>query len=662
MIPVKNVITEENHLPGEEVKFSISDGNAPWVMRAVADLYSNRELAVIREYSTNARDAMIEAGKADEPIKVTLPSAMNPYFTVQDFGVGMSETELKEVYTQFGESTKRDSDDFNGMLGFGSKSAIAYTNTFTITSIKNGRKTVAVIVRREDAMGGYLVTLKIVLSTDTTEGNGVTIQVPVHNAREFEQKAVDFYRFWIPGTVLVNGKKPVWAVGDKIADNLYMYPHSGTSFVVMGNVAYRINNPDALFPRGMNKISFVAYVENGAVEFTPSREDLKYSDHTKTALHKIIGDFVNTAVATAKKEIAAATTHAEAFKAWTRWRAIVGASQVEDLTFKGDTLHDEFKIKGTRYDTSYHRYNTYNLDGWQVSQSERTLFVTEFTPASVVSDHKKKAKDWLALKNVSAQYVIFTADNVDSPWVDPSRIVKWETLKADLPKKAKKPRVANVAWGRKAGSFDLVSATGRKDEQDVPHTKELYYVMVKEFNEARSRGVYLWAVLKEFGLTHEVVLLPQNRKDKFLRFYPHAQPIMPMLQAKVNLDGPSLISKEGMLRLSVDGTEASIIEAMDEAKVDDPELKKWILLHKKPKNEILAEYSKQHQLASLLGMGHQFKRHKYNNYWDSKETPLTNSYPLAAAFRNYRTTDKVKEQIYLYINAVYAARKAGKNV
>lgn len=665
LIPVKNNITEiDNMQTLDEVDFSISAKNSAWVMRAVADLYSNRELAVIREYSTNAYDSNKERAIADgtdiAPIKVSLPNAMNPYFTVQDFGVGMSEAELKEVYTQFGESTKRESDDFNGMLGFGSKSAIAYTNTFTITSVKNGHKTVAAVVRREDAMGGYHVTMKILVSNPTSEGNGVTIQVPVHNWREFEQKARDFYRYWLPGTVLVNGREPEWAVGDKIADNLYMHASQGTSYVVMGNVAYRIANPDALFPKGMNRISFVAYVDNGAVEFTPSREDLKYSDHTKTALHKIIGDFVNTAVETAKKEIAAATTHYDAYRAWDKWRNIVGASQVEDLTFKGDKLVDQFAINAMRYDSHSTRYNTYAVNSWHVADSGNTLFVTDFAH-ELSSSQKAKVRQYLAMTNtVTARWVLFTANDVKNPWVDPSRVIKWEDLKAAVPKKPSKPRVKNVAWGRKAGTFDIVSKAGRKDEQDVPQSKELYFIMVQEYNAARDSGSYLENVLNEFNLDHEVVIMPANRKDKFLRFYPHAQPIMPLLKAKVNFNGPSLISADGMERLGLDRNEVQILAGMDEAKIDDPEIVRLIQICKIPQEKYLEDYSRQYRLASLLGLSNQFQKHKYTNYWDARNAPLSKSYPLAPSWRPNRNT--IQAQIYLYMNAVYAARKAGKNV
>src|SRR6478672_3693704 len=397
MKPVASTMTEVDNLPGEVVNFSISPANSAWIMRSMADLYSNRELACIREYSTNAYDSNKEKALRDghdiKPIKVLLPSAMNPTFEVSDSGVGMSEQELKEVYTQFGESTKRDSDDFNGMLGFGSKSAVAYTNTFTVTSVKNGRKVVAVITRREDAMGGYLVSLKIVLNVPTDEDNGVTIQIPVHNWREFEQKAKDFYRFWEPGTVLVNGRAPEWAVGEKIDDNLYYYPSYGQSYVVMGNVPYRIENPDALFPRGMNRISFVAYVPMGTVEFTPSREDLKYSEHTKRNLHKIIDDFSAKAKATADAEIKAAKSHAEAFNVYTKWATVIGVQNLEDLTYKGAKVTAEFPIDGMRYSRTESRYNTYHVNSWYLKDMYRTIIVTGF-PAVLAAHHKAKAREW----------------------------------------------------------------------------------------------------------------------------------------------------------------------------------------------------------------------------------------------------------------------------
>ena len=88
-------------------------------------LYSDKVLAVIREYSTNAVDAHIEVGKKDTPIKVTLPNPLSLDFKVRDFGRGLTEREIGEIYAMYGESTKRGTNEQIGQLGLGCKSAFA---------------------------------------------------------------------------------------------------------------------------------------------------------------------------------------------------------------------------------------------------------------------------------------------------------------------------------------------------------------------------------------------------------------------------------------------------------------------------------------------------------------------------------------------------------
>lgn len=661
MRPVQSTTTQIDNLPGEVVNFSISPKNAAWVMRSMADLYSNRELAVIREYSTNARDAMIEAGDADKPIYVTLPTNLysNPVFIVQDFGVGMSQQELKEVYTQFGESTKRVSDDYNGMLGFGCKSAVAYTNTFSVTSVKNGLKNVAVITRTEDSMGGYVITLKIVISDmPTTEHRGTTVEVPVHNWQEFTRKAKDFYRFWEPGTVLVDGKQPEWYVADKLDEGLYMTPESGTSYVVMGNVCYPIVNANALFPRGMNRISFVAYVDNGTVEFTPNREALKYSEHTKKNLHAIIDNFCAKAIDSAKKEIADSKTHWEAYNAWAKWVRVVGRENVPDLYFKGEKLGTHFEIEGQRYDRNLHRYNTDRIRQYAIGDVQSTIFVVDFI-SNLSSAHKSKAREWMGLVGKMSRYVVFTQDKtITSPWVDPSRVVTWEALKAALPKAPPKPRAQSVSSGRLAGSFDLITKHGRLYEKDVPSAKELYFVTVQEYNSGDKN---LETTLGQFNMDHEVVLVPANRLNKFLRFYPHAKPIWPYLESKVNLDGPSLLSADAKVYLDIASADRNRLANMDPSKVDDPKIVDLIRIAKVPEEEYTKDYVRHARLARLLSIYNKFRTYeKVGNHWQRKATPLSTAYPLLGS---WTLDDREKrDHAYVYLNAAFAARKSGKIV
>lgn len=664
MKPQPSTITSHDTTEGEEIGFTISAKNSGWVMQTLADLYSNRELAVIREYSTNAYDSNKELAIANgteiAPIHVTLPSTMHPYFSVQDFGIGMSEETLRNVYTSFGESTKRDSDDFNGMLGFGSKSAIAYTNTFTVTAIKAGIKTVAMVVRKPD----YSIVLKIVMkNVKTHEPDGVTIEVPVSNINIFNSIANDFYKYWLPGSVIVNQQQPTWAAGEQIGTNLY-YSKNDRSYVVMGNVAYVIENAGVLFPSGMNEMSFVAYIPLGSVEFTPNREALKYSDFTKNTLKRVIADFSKEIVTKAKSDLDKCTTHAEAYKTWSKWRDILGYRFIPDLMFKGEKLVENFNIKALRYNSASGRTGAYTVNNWPIAYTEQTLVVSDYIHLDGVSSaHKKKVRDWIGIKDEfkgKTNYILFMTDSeVKSPWFDPTRVVSWEQVKKEAPKPIRVPRAANPGAGRLAGSFDLESATGYESQKDVPTTGTLYYIMVQE----HKRHSNFASLLKHFNITEKVVIVPANRQAKFLRNYPHAKPITPHLETLVNFDGPSLLSADAVLYLRLDQSEKYRLAYMDATRVDDLALVEAIRVAKLDEATLLKDYSKQYQLARAIGMANKFKEHNYGygkNY--VKIAILDSQYPLA---RNVSWTgqgkdgNKNREHGYLYINSCYKARKEG---
>ena len=94
------------------------------VMAILTNLYANAPLAVLREYATNARDSHVAAG-SDRPIEVDLPTDLNPSLVIRDFGVGLSEQEIIDVYARYGASTKRDTDDQVGAFGLGWRLAAA---------------------------------------------------------------------------------------------------------------------------------------------------------------------------------------------------------------------------------------------------------------------------------------------------------------------------------------------------------------------------------------------------------------------------------------------------------------------------------------------------------------------------------------------------------
>lgn len=103
-------------------------------------LYANKIRAIIRELSCNAIDSHVAAGKLDTPFEIHLPNSLDPYFSIRDFGTGLNRDQVNNIYTTYFESTKTNSNDYIGALGLGSKSPFSYTNNFTVTAIKDGKK------------------------------------------------------------------------------------------------------------------------------------------------------------------------------------------------------------------------------------------------------------------------------------------------------------------------------------------------------------------------------------------------------------------------------------------------------------------------------------------------------------------------------------------
>ena len=127
-----------------EVQLSqIDEESLTHIIGLLSNIYRDPQLAVIREYSTNAVDAHVEVGKANVPIQVRLPTESEPIFAVRDFGRGLTKEMMFRVFKNYGSSSKRTTNELTGGLGIGAKSAFAVTDNFSIVSVtmKDGVKT-----------------------------------------------------------------------------------------------------------------------------------------------------------------------------------------------------------------------------------------------------------------------------------------------------------------------------------------------------------------------------------------------------------------------------------------------------------------------------------------------------------------------------------------
>jgi hypothetical protein len=174
--------------------FNIKQSKEMFMMLS-SQLYSDKILAVIREISANAVDSHVEKGCPELPISVHLPNTLEPWFTVRDFGVGLSQDDMMELYTTYGDSRKRDTNEQTGMLGVGSKSPFAYAESFNVTSWFDGTKSVYTCNIEEDG----LPRLKLIADEKCDiNDTGLEVQIAVEQKdfNAFKEKAVEVYQHY----------------------------------------------------------------------------------------------------------------------------------------------------------------------------------------------------------------------------------------------------------------------------------------------------------------------------------------------------------------------------------------------------------------------------------------------------------------------------------
>ena len=284
-----------------ESYFGISEQDSAHILNILrSKLYTNKPLAVVREYSTNAWDEHNKLGFPERSIEVTIPSVINPIFSVRDFGNGLDETVIREIYTKYGRSTKRDTNEAVGCLGLGCKAAFGYSDSFTIVSIYNYME-----IRLKDTYTAYIDETKIgriakMNSEETEEETGIMIVVPVklNDIDLFVKGIQSTFRYWNIKPIILGGKIE-WAEEKKYFEgsNWWLADNPGgpdnQGYIIMGQVPYpldanalNLQEPKLLSIANCHQLRIV--VDIGSVSIAANREGLEYDEHTKRQIKRIL--------------------------------------------------------------------------------------------------------------------------------------------------------------------------------------------------------------------------------------------------------------------------------------------------------------------------------------------------------------------------------------
>ena len=292
-------------------------------MRYVASLlrnnYSNPPLAVVREISANALDANMEAS-ASRNVEVTVPSSLNPNFRVRDFGGGLSQEDIFGLYSKYGKSTKRDSNNYIGAFGIGKFAPLSYGNNFTVVSYHGGKKISYNIFVNEDD-DTRIVKLDEKSSSEPT-GLSVEVAIADDDVDTFREVVKNFFRFFSDDElpkfigiaedekffdefdIVMEGKDKSWKILDDKQD--YWHRNHRESHAVMGRVHYPINTDainfdsivvegDANSERDARNLRDLASQDNiyirfdiGQLKLHHSRESLEYNKNTQKEIISVL--------------------------------------------------------------------------------------------------------------------------------------------------------------------------------------------------------------------------------------------------------------------------------------------------------------------------------------------------------------------------------------
>jgi hypothetical protein len=254
-------------------------------------LYANKIRAIIRELSCNAVDSHTASGKQDTPFDVHLPNSLEPWFSIRDYGTGLTHDQVTSIYTTYFESTKTASNEFIGALGLGSKSPFSYTDNFTVTAIKDGTKGIYTAFINESGVP----SIALMMTEATDEPAGVEVKFSVNDRYDFDkfrQEARSVYKYFkllpvVSGSTDFKIDVPEYESKD-IIPGVSQFKSGSRTVAIMGNIAYPIEIPQADQVlgdlRNLLQCNLELNFAIGELDFQASREGLSYIPQTVNAI------------------------------------------------------------------------------------------------------------------------------------------------------------------------------------------------------------------------------------------------------------------------------------------------------------------------------------------------------------------------------------------
>jgi hypothetical protein len=499
--------------------------------KILSGFYSEPILAIPRELGANAWDSHVKAGNTGRMFEVHAPNTLEPWFSVRDFGTGLSAAHVDTIYTTYFESTKTSDNDSDGCMGLGSKTPFNYTDNFTVTSWFGGKKDVYSCFIDESGSPNIMH----VRSSESTEHTGLEVKfgVKISDISMFVDKITRAFepfhnRPIIKGANIAypervySFKGKTWGQR-KSQGTTY---NTGGCNAIMGNYCYPISTAairNALYHSGkseklMNNLertlqygSIDLFFNIGDLDVAPNKEQLQYDDNNKTVV-KIIS-----AITVAYEELKVAV-HANVEIPATRWEAMAifykynsnhsDFRNVQYIVGEVDVIFDGKRIDGRGQSVTYVHgeskcrdsagfvapYKFFTIDevnGKHTIRKSQTYYPSENLSKEYIFFYtgKESVKNSRILHYISTKY---TADTMPICFVVSDLSPNFATLNAHkkyfgwkdtwmvnadtLPKAPSKPREKRETITDSVITYSPTNQSSRRVKATIDSTQTYYYI------------------------------------------------------------------------------------------------------------------------------------------------------------------------------------------
>ena len=316
----------------------------------VKGIYENKIQAFVRELSTNALDGHIVAGVEDQPFHVSFPDLFDPYFRVRDYGCSMDHEHVVNIFGTLFESSKDQSNDVVGAFGLGSKSPLAYADSFEVRAFLNGEERIYLVTIGDD--GAPQITVLGKVATD--KPNGIEVAVPieeVHFTRVLEEGRKVLRAFDVlPTTNGVEIQPMKRYVDVDLGGGVKAFvidSKESSLFVRQGCVMYPVDDFTLTqHTRGIRAYdnALVLDVPIGTFSVTLSREALELDENARQKIASLTGEAMKVIEVKIEADLAKFPNRLKAVEAYTEGN--FGGFWIKPLKFRGERLDNWLHLTG----------------------------------------------------------------------------------------------------------------------------------------------------------------------------------------------------------------------------------------------------------------------------------------------------------------------------